>query len=234
MTRRSTLLLALAALLLAPLPALHAQVGYTPEASPFRDLEHRHEWTGAAGWYFAQKDRLGIAPRSGPMVTGRYAFHVGGPVYLAGELGSVFTDRRVLDPSRPAGSRIITEESTRLYLFDASVAVALTGHRSWHHLVPEVNAGVGLVASHRRGLDVGGYEFGAPFALSLGTGIRWVPGGRWALRGDLRSRMYKITYPTTYFQTASDSTSALRQGDSRSGWTFNPGVTLGISYLMGR
>ncbi len=236
MTRRPTLFLLAAALLAAPLAGAAAQVGYPPEASPFRDLEYRHEVTVLGGWYKAQKDRAGIAPQSGPLVGARYALHASGPVYLIAELSTVFSNRDVIDPSKPPASRKVTEESTQLYMADVSLAFALTGHRSWHHLTPELSLGGGVVASGRRGVDVGGYEFGAPLALSLGTGVRWVPGDgkRWLVRGDMKSRMYKVTYPSTYFQPASGGSAVLKAGSDRSGWTFNPAFTLGVSLLLGR
>lgn len=234
--RRPSLVLLVAAALAAPLAGARAQVGYTPEASPFRDLEYKHEVTVLGGWYKAQKDRVGIAPQSGPLVGARYALHLSGPVYLAGELSTVFSTRDVIDPSKPKASRTVTEESTQLYLADVALAFALTGHRSWHDLTPEMSLGGGVVASGRRGVDVGGYEFGAPLALSLGTGVRWVPGGgkRWLVRGDFKGRMYKVTYPASYFQPASDGSSVLKAGTDRSGWTFNPAFTLGVSLLFGR
>jgi hypothetical protein len=131
---------------------------------------------------------------------------------------------------------VLPGASIPLLLADAGIALSLTGFKSWHRLIPEVNGGAGLVTDFRTNGDVGGFSFGTRFALSLGAGIRWVPGGRFQLRADLTDNLYRIAYPASYYQPASDGTAifAPEREQPRAIWTHNPTITLGVSYLFRR
>jgi hypothetical protein len=121
-----------------------------------------------------------------------------------------------------------------LLFTDVGLALSLTGFKSWHRLVPEVNGGLGFVTDFRTESDVGGFAFGTRFALTLGGGVRWVPGGRFQLRADVTDNLYRIAYPESYYQPASDKTAILPASQSRALWTHNPALTLGVSYLFWR
>jgi hypothetical protein len=116
---------------------------------------------------------------------------------------------------------------------DAGFSFALTGHKSWHGLVPLVHTGLGLT-SNLAGTDPGGFSLGTRFALSYGAGIRWVPTGRLAFRVDLSNHAYQIRYPDRYFEPAIDSTSVLPPERSKSKWLNNTAVTFGASYQFFR
>jgi hypothetical protein len=70
--------------------------------------------------------------------------------------------------------------------------------------------------------------------LSLGGGIKWVPSGNIQTRIDISNQLYQIKYPNSYYVAASDGTSVLRITDSKSDWTSNIGLSIGISYLFFR
>jgi hypothetical protein len=121
-----------------------------------------------------------------------------------------------------------------LLMADAGVALSLTGFKSWHRLVPELNGGLGFVTDFRTEGDVGGFSFGTRFALTVGAGIRYLPGGRFQLRADVTDNLYRISYPDSYYRTASDQTRILEPEQGKSLWTHNPSITLGVSYLFWR
>ena len=79
---------------------------------------------------------------------------------------------------------MVGTETSQLLMADVNIGVALTGFRSWNHIVPEVSLGAGFVSDFKDA-DAGGFKFGAPLALLASGGARWVPGGRWQLRADL-------------------------------------------------
>src|SRR4051812_23806271 len=91
---RSLLTAALATALLAS--SASAQVGHTPEHSPYRDLEHRQELTLLSGYYNPSKDPAGVAPQSGPLLGLRYDVRIGGPAYLTTRVARVFSQRTIL------------------------------------------------------------------------------------------------------------------------------------------
>ena len=232
--KRRPILGALAAVILAASDAA-AQVGHTPEASPYVDLVYRHDVTTFTGYLRTQRDPAGVAPRSGPLAGLRYALHLSGPASFTARVAYAQSERRVLDPLEPAGTRVVLPSATvSLLMADAGVALSLTGFKSWNRLVPEVNGGIGFVSDFRTEGDVGGFSFGTRFALSLGAGVRYVPGGRFQLRADVTDNVYRIAYPDSYYRTASDQTAIRRPNQAKALWTHNPSITLGASYLFWR
>lgn len=210
-----------------------AQVGYPPERSPFRDLESRHELTLFGGTFAAGKDPAGVAPQGGPMLGLRYELRVGGPAYLMVRASYVSSERRALDPSKPAATRDLGVHSSPLQIIDAGISLNLTGNKSWKRLVPTVNGGIGVVAG---GKDVENdpFRFGTPFAINLGAGLRYVPGGRFGMRLGVDSYLYKLQYPTAYYATSPDGTAVLGPRQSTNFWKNNVALTIGASYLFFR
>lgn len=220
----------LAAALVGAAP-LGAQVGHLPAQSPYVDLPYKQEFSLQTGWYAAGKDRVGVAPRSGPYLGLRYEVRVGGPAQFTARVGHVRSERRILDPSRPVALRDQGVTSWPLWITDASLSINLTGQKSFRAFVPLLKLGVG-VASDFKGTDVGGFKFGTQFAFSVGGGVRWVPGGHWALRADVADHLYQIAYPNSYF-VSSDGSAPVSTG-SQSDWTHNLALTVGASYRFYR
>jgi hypothetical protein len=210
-----------------------AQVGYPPARSPFRDLEYRHELTLFGGMYSAGEDPAGVAPRGGPMGGLRYELRIGGPAHLMVRASYVSSERQALDPSEPVATRDLGIHSAHLAIIDAGVSVNLTGQKSWRRLVPTVNAGAGFVTG---GKDVENdpYRFGTPFAITYGLGLRYVPGGRFAMRLGMDGYLYRLEYPPAYYATTSDGTSVLGARQSTNFWKNNVALTIGASYLFFR
>jgi hypothetical protein len=209
-----------------------AQVGYPPAESPFRDLVYRQEATIVAGYFAAGSDPVGVAPRSGPMIGARYEIRIGGPAQFAVRAARVFSERDILDPTRPLDERIVGTETWPLYLADLGITFNLTGQKSWRGVVPVASIGGGIASDFRGRADLGGYKFGTAFALSYGAGLRWVPDGRYQLRLDILDYLYQVRYPNTYF-TGSGTLPPVRSG-AQNVWTHNAAITLGGSYQFFR
>ena len=220
--------------LLMAMPAA-AQVGHEPEDSPFRDLQHRQEFTLLGGWVKARHDPAGVAPRSAPMVGARYEFNLTGPLSLSSDVTAMFADRDVIDPSKPKAQRIPRTEGATVFAADLALAMNLTGRKSWHHLVPQVRGGIGLLRSSAAD-DSSGFRFGTPFAFSFGGGLKLVPGrtGRIQLRADFTDRLFKLSYPDSYYRLASDNTAVLDRSTAKSFYTHHAVFSVGLSYLFGR
>ena len=211
-----------------------AQVGHPPDRSPYTDLEFKQEATLFSGYYNAAKDPAGVLPRGGPLVGARYDLRLGGPAYLTVKSAGVITDRTVLDPAQPSATRDLGSRSSLLFLADVGLTLNLTGQKSFRKLVPVIGASVGI-ASDFKSPDVGQFEFGTPFALSYGAGVKWVPGGRTQWRLDVTNYVHKIKYPDSYFiVSASDGTRILRETTPQSFWKGNLAITVGASYLFFR
>jgi hypothetical protein len=201
--------------------------------SPYRDVEFRQELSPFAGWFLAGKDPAGVAPRSGPMLGLRYDLLLGGPAYLTARVGSIVTERAVIDPARAPGDRTIGTAQRPLTFVDIGVTTALTGQKTWNGLQPLVHLGAGAISAFQ-GADVGGFNFGTSFAFAYGTGVKWVPGGRLAYRADVGGQLYRVRYPDRYFAAGLDDSPVLPADAARSDWLNNLAITFGVSYQFRR
>ena len=212
-----------------------AQVGYPPARSPYLDLLYTQEITAFGGYYVGRGDVAGVAPGSGAIAGVHYEWRAGGPAHLIGEIARIGSNRMVKDPSKPPATRNLGEQSWPLYSADVGLGMSLTGSRSWHRIVPELRAGVGVVTDLKGKADVGQFKHGTRFALTWGGGVRFVPGGNFQLRADVTNRLYSIAYPETYYvQTSTNVSPILPTGQSKSVWRNNPAFTIGFSYLYSR
>lgn len=212
-----------------------AQVGTTPEKSPFIDVEQRHAITIFGGYYSAKKDPAKVAPQSAPMGGLMYEWRASGPAHIGMSFMTVMSDRTELDPAQPSATRVVATTREPLYAAEGFLSVALTGERSWHHLMPMASVGLGII-TNAQGADIGGFRFGTRFALPLGAGVRWIPGGgRFQLRADIKDWMYTIKYPQAYHTAPSSSDSPiLAPADRASRWTNNFAMTVGASIAFKR
>jgi hypothetical protein len=210
------------------------QVGYPTSRSPFADLQYRQELTIFAGQFKAGTEPAAVAPRSGPMVGGRYEVTVGGPAQLYVRGSRVFSERMALDPTKPAATRNLGLSKTPLYLADVGVSMNLTGQRSFHGVVPSLAVGAGVASTLNSKVENDPYKFGTTFAFSFGGGLRILPTDRIQIRVDGGTHMYQIRYPTEYSTPASDNTSVIPSGAAKSFWKSNPSITAGLSYLFFR
>jgi hypothetical protein len=212
---------------------LAAQVGNPPSESPYRDVRNKQELTAFGGWFAGNEGAAGVGPQAGPAVGVLYEMRIGGPVNLMARLTGVATERTVIDPTKPAATRVLGTERFPMVMAEAGFSLLVTGRKSWHRLIPVVNGGIGVASDLGREIDQGGFHVGTPFALSIGTGVRYVPSTRWQLRVDLTDHLFKLNYPTTYFTPPSTTEDPVLTG-SRSEWAHNATLTLGVSYLFGR
>jgi hypothetical protein len=230
--RVKALLFGAAALLAAT--SVQAQVGHDPAKSPYADLEYKQELTLLGGYLRTRHDPADILPKSRPMFGVRYEATLTGPLAISADVISGLGERNVVDPSKPVATRNKGTQSNPVMEADIAAALNLTGTRSWHKLVPQIRAGVGIIRSAAKD-DSSGYSFGTPFAFTFGGGVKYVPGGsRFQLRADITERVFKQTYPDTYYRLASDNTAVLPTSTSRSFYTHHAALTVGVSYLFAR
>jgi len=229
---RSTTPIVATALLLAA-TASGAQVGHAPARSPYIDLEQSQELTLVAGQYHAHRDPANVGPQSGLLLGVHYEWRASGPLHIVGEFARIDSDRRLINPFKPAeAGRELGLTSRPLYSGDIGLGLSLTGGKSWHRIVPELAGGVGVISDFHSAADSGGFKFGTRFAFNAASGIRIVPGSSWQIRADVKNRLYTIAYPQTYYAAPAGGTAVARSSQPKSFWTFNPAFTLGISRLF--
>ncbi|MCC6241252.1 MAG: hypothetical protein IT353_00330 [Gemmatimonadaceae bacterium] len=218
---------AVGASLLAP-SLLLAQVGHRPDKSPFEDVKLGQNVSLSIGRLSTGLDLAGVAPKSAVYGQLMYEAAVGGPASLYARYTIAPTERTLLAPAAPVATRKTGTLSTTMHLFDGGLDLALTGKKSWHHLIPSVVAGVGI-ATDFAAVDSGGYQFGSKFALTYGLAARYVPKSGVRFRIDVMNAMWQYDYPDRYFVKATDNTSVLTNSSDRSIWRGNWGVSAGVS-----
>lgn len=215
--------------------ALPAQdVGHPPSASPFRDLAFRQELSLLGGWYAGSEGNAGVAPGGGPAVGLRYEIRIGGPAHFTARITHARTERTVLDPDLDEEERNLGTRSWPITVADAGISINLTGQKSWRRLVPYLGGGVGVASDFGKSGDPGGFEFGTPFAFTVGAGVRRDTDGPIQLRVDLADYIYQLDYPSTYTTAPTGSTPILPAGSSTNQWTHNWLLSIGVAYRYSR
>ena len=231
-TRAVGLIAALGAAILASAPPLAGQVGYAPEKSPYVDLPYSQEITLIGGYYHAHRDAANVGPQSGSITGVHYEWRAGGPAHITGELAYISSDRNLINPLKSGTLRDLGTATRPLYTADVGLGISLTGEKSWHHLVPEIGGGIGLISDLRSQPDSGGFLFGTRFTFNGSAGIRYVPGGKWQIRLDAKDRAYTISYPQTFFTAPAGGIAVVTNHAEQSYWLNNFSLTLGLSYLF--
>lgn len=214
---------------------LGAQVGSTPERSPFRDLEIRQDVTLLAGPSFGGKDKVGAAPRGGFAVGARYDINLGkAPLAFTATVMRQSATRDVLQPGQPVANRVGINVSQPLWMLDGAFTLLLTGNRSWHSLIPTATFGGGIVTDNKAITDSSQFQFGTHFAPLFGLGLKFAPQrSRWTVRADFTNRFYSVKYPQT-FRDSTPNVPRIIAGNTKSSWTRNTMLTLGLVREIGR
>lgn len=224
----------LALLTLAAAPAA-AQVGHEPSKSPYQDIPYKQEITLYGGNYQGAIGKAGVGPTGGTVIGARYSIRLGGPVEATAHLARVATSRMVKDPTKVDADRNVGEQSFGLYLADVGFALNLTGQKSYHHIVPVIGAGLGVVSGSGE-TDVGDFRVGTPFALNFRAALRFIPKGNISARLELSDNMFQLSYPSSYFRSPviGEGTPILSTTAGDNQWTHHRVLTLGISYMFSR
>jgi hypothetical protein len=214
---------------------LAAQVGTTPDKSPFRDIEKRQDVSIIAGQSFGGKDKAGAAPRGGQAIGLRYDLRLGAsPLAFTSSIVRQSASRDILQPGLPLSNRVGATVSQPLYMLDAAFTLLLTGAKSWHSLLPTFTAGVGLVTDNEAVTDSSQFKFGTRFAPVVGLGVKYAPlRSRWTVRADLTNRFYSVPYPQT-FRDSTPGVPRVVGSNVNSKWTRNTMLTLGLVREIGR
>ena len=213
--------------------ALVAQVGHLPRTSPYEDFKPGQSLTIAAGLLGVKRDPAGVAPKAGPLLAVRYDIGVGGPAFFFVRYSMAPSERRLLDPAKPAATRLIGTPSVTTHVADLGLDIALTGQKTWHRLIPSLGFGAG-VASDFAAADTGLYKFGTRFSFSYGPGVRYLARNGFQVRFDATNYIWQYQYPDKYFVKTSDTTSVLSDTRARSVWRGNWGLSTGLSIPLFR
>ena len=231
MTLRQSIMAA--ALVLAQ--PLQAQVGTTPDKSPFRDVEKRQEVSLLFAMSNGGKDKAGAAPRGGMAFGARYDVRLGGsPLAFTSSIMRQSATRDILQPGQPLANRVGANVSQPLWFLDAAFSLLVTGGKSWHSIMPTVTAGVGIVTDNKAVSDSSQFKFGNRFSPVVGFGLKYAPErSRWTMRADITNRLYSVPYPQT-FRDTTPNVPRIVGTNTQKNWTRTTHFTLGLVREFGR
>lgn len=215
-------------LLLLPLPATGQSI-----PSPFEYLERRQEAGPFVGLMPVGTGRFDYGPSGGLVYGARYAIELSGPLSFEGMAAGVDATRKVVDPSRVEGDRIIGEVDSPILLLDAGLRFTFTGRRSWHGLAPFIGAGGGIALDmgdtaglDKRLLPEDVFDFGTSFFGTMSGGTRWFLTDRIAARVDGIFSLWKIDTPPGWFSDPTRGFENVSDGE----WVAGTSLTLTLLY----
>jgi len=179
---------------------LSAQVGYPPDASPYREITSTMSLSALGGYIGGSGGTLGVGPHDGPVYGGRFGVTVSGPLAFGfavqyGDLQGRLVRRNPLD-NKLVLSGLVPEP---IWLTEFTTQYTLTGGKTWHHLAPYVGGGLGYAwkASTSSGADA--FTFGGRFYFVPFAGTRVYLNNRVAIRAEIRWAFWRLAYPASYY-----------------------------------
>jgi hypothetical protein len=220
--RLATALAALAALA-AP---LHAQVGYDPAKSPFRDIRSGTFITLSGGYFFGNGGEVAVAPHDGPTAGLQVSFLANRTISVSGGFNYGWLERTLIDPSKPREEQATGSVTHGTVFLDAGLTFNVTGNKSWHRLAPYAGVAIGVSFTDDVPEDPGGFRMGTKFTFAPLIGTRVFLFGNSYLLAEGRFQFWQISYPTTYAQLPFPviPTGVLEE------WSLTPWVRVGLGF----
>ncbi len=200
-----------------------AQVGHDPERSPYRDVPVSHALVLSGGYLSGSGARVGAGPSNGPLLGVRYTMRLGGAFEAVFGAAGAWLRRIVYNQNAAPDT---TTQS--VLIGDVGFQFLLTGQKSWRGLVPFFGATMGLAYGDAVPQDTSGFRFRSRFQFGPQVGIRWYASRALSLRIEGRDIMWRLRYPTSYFQYPLGAPLLVNGVAPPSEWTHNPTLTLAL------
>ena len=210
-------------------------VGTAPDRSPFRDIADPQSFVVFAGHFAGNGGRAGVGALPGTTFGARLAIRLSGPVDFWATLGQVASTRRVLSaPANADSVRFVGNSKLTLIAADVSLALNVTGAKTWHGFAPYAALGLGVIAPTRSVTDSGGFRVGVNFLVVPTIGTRFFLSRDIALHVELRDDYFRYQYPLAFFEIPyagpPGRASVLPVTTSSTQWTHNLTLWAGIAY----
>jgi hypothetical protein len=228
---RRALPFALAIVIAAPcVSSLGAQVGHTPETSPYTDLRGRQALTLSTGLLAPGGDLAGVGPRTGMHYSARYELLLAGPLWL--QMRATYApkmERTYKDPLLTGAARELGTSVRPMAGLEGGFLINVTGNKAWHRIVPQVHGGLGWVTGGTAKFDPGGYRFGNKLTFSYGVGTRLVTGREWEGHVDLTHLFWRYNYPQDYGPNGTAGTASILRSPRLEDWRGNLLLSVGMT-----
>lgn len=219
-----------------PPSGLAAQVGHDPGSSPFRDIPLRAGPLVFVGHLSADRGRAGAGVSNALTFGLRYEIPTGRSLLIQFTTAYLKGDRFIIDPGADSTDpqRRTGPVQSDVGLAEIGIQLRLTGAKTWRGFAPYVGTGVGLMFDLNSPGDTtgSGYRFGTKFTLAGATGVRWYPARRLMVNADVRAHLWRLKYPLSFHQPASDGSVVVPLNQPLTDWTMHPWISLGIGWTF--
>jgi hypothetical protein len=191
----SILILALAA---APLAA---QVGHSPESSPYRDITKGRSVTFLYGDVGGNGGKIGVGPHQGQSYGVRLDLRVGAPLQIGFTVARAELERLIVSADDSVNNRVDGPVSQNLTMGEVALQLNLTGKKTWHRLAPFLGGTIGFLGGSALPAsqpDSSDYHFGGKFYFAPAVGLRIFISNSLHLRLEARQLYWKLVYPSSY------------------------------------
>jgi len=225
---------ACAALLLVWPTAAAAQVGHPPEASPYKDVRAKWLLSATGGYSWGSGGDVGVGPHDGPLMGARVDWLIGGPAMLGASVTYADLQRNLINPEAPLDERFLGTAKNSVLMLEASIALVLTGTKTWRGFAPYLGGTLGLAFGGNVPEDsLSGFEFNTKFTAGFIIGTRWHLSQRVVFRFEFRDVFWQLKYPQPFFFPEADvppTLNPLTQGETA--WVANPQLLLSVGYAI--
>ena len=218
------------------LTALHAQVGYDPSHSPFRDINSRQHLGLVVGHFFGNTAKAGVGAQAAQTFGVRFRTQLSGPLDLNINATHIGSERLFIDPTKPDSTRRGGNVDFSLIAFEVGLSLGLTGPKTWHGFAPWVGLNLGIIVPTSPKTDPGGYKAGSGFTISPAIGTAFFFSPRLSLQLEARDNTIRYEWPSLYFRPTDPLTGAflppaILPGSERDKQlTHNFSLSAGLSY----
>ncbi len=209
-----------------------AQVGHLPEHSPYKDMRIKQALVFYGGLMSGGEGNAGVGPADGPVGGARWEVTVGAPSILFLGLSLANLERPLVKLEDPPDTRFFGTANQRIVMANAGLNFVLTGRKTWRGLAPYLGVGFGIALGGSVPEDSSGYTFKTKFHIDPTIGIRFHPSPRFHLRIEGRAVVWRLSYPTQFFEGTDSLLDPLIQTDTD--WTVHPTLLFGIGYTLRR
>ena len=213
-----------------------AQVGHSPQSSPYRDIRKGHTFTATGGYFSGDGGEFGIGPHSGAIIGARYDIRTASTIQIGIGVAHGSLDRFIVNPFVRLANRRSGPVSQSVTFAELNLQFNVTGGKSWRRIAPFVGAGGGIALASGTPADTSRFEFGRKFYLAPNVGVRLFLSDRLHLRAEARATFWKLNYPTTFQQEPVEEPGTLENpnavipGNNLSEWTSSSWLLAGLGY----
>ncbi len=224
--------LVLAHLLVAS--AATAQVGHSPDNSPYADILTNRSLNFQFSTLGGNGGSVGVGPRNGRLFSSTFNIRMGTPTEVFFSLGVGKFDRTIINPNNGPTNLVVADTTKNMTFLGVGFNWLLTGKKTWHRLAPYFGTGVGFTLGGTIASDPGAFGFQGKFFATPRIGVRWHVTNRFLLRFEATDTIWKLTYPPLYFLEPINApgAAAVLDGTFDTQWTHQATFTIGFGYAF--